>query len=186
MLELDLQDRILFPVTAFTPCGRTQAAFLARFLPTSCMATRMLKTFLTICALAFACSALPALAQDPPCSPPPCPEKRPAIPDNWLHGLSPEQRLKAQAIMADHERQVRDLRHRIMQKKRELEHLCYAQDTQPETLPRLGRELQQLRDELRALFLRADQQMRAEVGVAPGRPASRGCSMDFPAPAAHE
>lgn len=150
------------------------------------MVIRMLKVFLTICALAFAGSALPALAKDPLCGPPPCPEKGPAALDAWLQSLPPEQRLKARAIMADHERQVRELRHRIMQKKRELEHLCYAQDTPPETLPRLGRELQQLRDELRALFLRADQQMRAKLGVAPGRPASRGCSMDFPAPAAQD
>ena len=75
---------------------------------------------------------------------------------------------------------VNELRKSIMQKKNELAHLSYNQNTSPETLPRLGHELQQLRDELRDLLQRADQRMDNEVGVPLGSPQTRGCSMEYP------
>lgn len=98
----------------------------------------------------------------------------------WLQHLSPAQRAQAIAIIDEYSPRVNDLRRRILQKKNELAQLSYNQNTSPETLPRLGHELQQLRDELRTLLQRADQRMCAEVGVPLGSPQSRGCSMEYP------
>ena len=98
----------------------------------------------------------------------------------WLQQLSPSQRAKAQAVIDEYSPKVNELRKSIMQKKNELAHLSYNQNTSPETLPRLGHELQQLRDELRALLQRADQRMDNEVGVPLGSPQTRGCSMEYP------
>ena len=74
----------------------------------------------------------------------------------WLQQLSPAQRAKAQAVIDEYSPKVNDLRKSIMLKKNELAHLSYNQTTSPETLTRLGHELQQLRDVLRALLHRAD------------------------------
>ena len=99
--------------------------------------------------------------------------------DVWLDYLPPSQRMKAQSIMEEYRPKVQDLRQRIISKKNELEELSYNRSTSPDTLPRLGRELQVLRDELQAMLIHADQRMRREVGIPLGTLASRGCSMEF-------
>lgn len=104
---------------------------------------------------------------------------------SWLQQLTPQQRLKAQAIIDTYSPHILELRESIARKKRELALLSYNQTTSPDTLPRLGQELQRLRDELQALLLRADQQMCTEVGVSLGSPQSRGCSMEF-SPSTHD
>ena len=93
--------------------------------------------------------------------------------------LPPQKCAKAIAIMDDFKKKSFYLRQLINTKKCELESLSFDQKTSPDTLPRLGYELQVLRDELRAVHMNADQRMRLEVGVPLGTLASRGCSMDF-------
>ncbi|WP_291440992.1 hypothetical protein, partial [Desulfovibrio sp.] len=98
--------------------------------------------------------------------------------DMWLDYLPAGQRMKAQIIVEEYRPKVRDLRQRIFSKKSELEELSYNRNTAPDALPRLGRELQVLRDELQALLIHADQRMRREVGIPLGTLVSRGCSME--------
>ena len=52
-----------------------------------------------------------------------------------------------------------------------------ATTREPPRIPCLGRELQQLRDALRASLMDVDERLRREVGVSLGPPASRGCRM---------
>ena len=88
--------------------------------------------------------------------------------DVWLDYLPPSQRMKAQSIMEEYRPKVQDLRQRIISKKNELQELSYNRNTSPDTLPRLGRELQVLRDELQSMLIHADQRMRREVGIPLG------------------
>ncbi len=97
--------------------------------------------------------------------------------DEWLEQLSPTQQVKARIIIDEARPRVRELRARIREKKAELESLNYDQETSPATLPRLGRELQMLRDELRATLLEVDKRMLREMGISLGPPMSRGCRM---------
>lgn len=96
-----------------------------------------------------------------------------------LEQLPPQQRIKAAVIISEFSLRVFDLRQRIINKKHELEHLNFDKKTSPDTLSRLGWDLQVLRDELRSVLARADQRMRLEVGIPLGTPTSRGCSMGF-------
>ncbi len=134
--------------------------------------------------LTFLCGMLlpaysPAQNQQGEALPPPAMRTAMSTLDVWLDYLPPSQRMKAQLIMEEYRPKVRDLRQRIFSKKSELEELSYNRNTSPDTLPRLGRELQVLRDELQALLIHADQRMRREVGIPLGTLASRGCSMEF-------
>lgn len=97
--------------------------------------------------------------------------------DAWLAELSPDQRAKARTIIDEAQPRVRELRTRIREKMAELESLSYDQATSPDTLPRLGRELQLLRNELRATLLEMDRRLLREAGVSPGAPMSRGGRM---------
>lgn len=101
----------------------------------------------------------------------------------WLRRLPPAQRCKAQAVLDAYAPQVQDLRRRIALKKNELMLLSYSQSTEPDSLSRMGQELQQLRDELRALLLRVRESLSAEVGAPLEHPRSHGCGMAlFPRP----
>lgn len=97
--------------------------------------------------------------------------------DEWLQSLSPVQQAKAKSILEETRPRIKELRKRIQNKMVELESLNYDRETSPETLPRLGRELQLLRDELRAELLHMDDRMLREVGVSLGPPVTRGCRM---------
>ena len=145
----------------------------------------MMKPLLSLCVLASLCLPQPTAADQADNaeythSPGATADSHAADMRAWLQQLSPEQRAKAQAVIDEYSPKVNELRKSIMQKKNELAHLSYNQNTSPETLPRLGHELQQLRDELRALLQRADQRMDNEVGVPLGSPQTRGCSMEYP------
>lgn len=111
------------------------------------------------------------------------PQTQPCIPMGAmgmpLEDLPPQKCAKAIAIMDDFNKKNQYIRNLIDIKKRELESLKFDKKTSPDTLPRLGYELQVLRDELRTLLMNADQRMRLEVGVPLGTLASRGCSMNF-------
>ena len=145
----------------------------------------MMKPLLSLCVLASLCLPQPTAADQTDyaeyTSSPGSPAANHAADmRTWLQQLSPAQRAKAQAVIDEYSPKVNELRKSIMLKKNELAHLSYNQTTSPETLPRLGHELQQLRDELRALLQRADQRMDTEVGVPLGSPQTRGCSMEYP------
>ncbi|MGE9984053.1 periplasmic heavy metal sensor [Desulfovibrio sp. SGI.169] len=146
----------------------------------------MFKTCFSLCLLAPLCLSQPVTAahdvSDPPEGQDECgmghrhgnAQDR----EEWLARLSPAQRAKARIIIDDARPRVRELRSRIRKKMAELESLSYDQETSPATLPRLGRELQLLRDELRATLMEVDRRMLREVGVSLGPPISRGCRMD--------
>lgn len=99
--------------------------------------------------------------------------------DVQLDYLPLSQRMEALIIVAEYRSKVRDLQQRICSKKSELEDLSYNSTTLPNTLARLGCELQTLRDELQALLIQADQHMRRELGIPLGTLVGRGCSMEF-------
>ena len=63
--------------------------------------------------------------------------------------LPPQKCAKAIAIMDDFKKKSFNLRQLIATKKHELESLSFDQKTSPDTLPRLGYELQVLRDRRR-------------------------------------
>lgn len=111
------------------------------------------------------------------------PQTQPCLPMSALgvslERLPPKKYATAIAIMDDFRKKSYYLRKLIETKKGELESLNFDHKTSPDTLPRLGYELQTLRDELRAVHMNADQRMRLEVGIPLGTLASRGCSMDF-------
>ena len=71
--------------------------------------------------------------------------------DQWLQSLPEEQQVKARAILEEARPAIEDTRWRIRQKREELAHFDYAEDSSAETLSRLGWELQDLRDRLRLL-----------------------------------
>lgn len=102
--------------------------------------------------------------------------------ENWLNALSPTQRVKALTVLDDARPGITDLRRKIQDKKVQLQNLSYDRDTSPDTLSRLGRDLQILRDELRAAFSSLDERMRNEVGEALSPPKSRGCAMGHQGP----
>ena len=89
--------------------------------------------------------------------------------DQWLQSLPEEQQVKARAI--------EDTRWRIRQKREELAHFDYAEDSSAETLSRLGWELQDLRDRLRLQLAQLEGRLLDEVGVSFRRAGkSRGCN----------
>ncbi len=144
----------------------------------------MLKGYLSLCLLLTFCLAQPVAAGH--AGPDPVGHDghmkhryRPDIRDldEWMQSLSPVQQARAKSILAEARPRIKELRKRIQNKMVELESLNYDRATSPETLPRLGRELQLLRDELRAELLYMDDRMLREVGVSLGPPVTRGCRM---------
>lgn len=95
--------------------------------------------------------------------------------ERWLAGLAPDQRRRARVILEEERPSIQDLHYQIRCKMQELESLNYDNDIHPDALPRLGWELQKLRDQLYAAYLRVHERMRREVGVEFVRPGSRGC-----------
>ena len=58
--------------------------------------------------------------------------------DQWLQSLPEEQQVKARAILEEARPAIEDTRWRIRQKREELAHFDYAEDSSAETLSRLG------------------------------------------------
>lgn len=102
--------------------------------------------------------------------------------EEWLSGLPPEQGARARAILDEERPAIQELRARIHAKMDELDSLSYNANTPSDALPRLGWELQTLRDELRARYRHVRQRLLDEAGVDfPGH-RGRGCrSMIKPA-----
>ncbi len=63
---------------------------------------------------------------------------------------------------------LHDLRNRIREKKGELVSLSFDRNTPPETLPRLGQELQDLRDQLKSRLKEVEKRLNIEAGVTMG------------------
>ena len=87
---------------------------------------------------------------------------------HWLETLPPRQREQARQILREAHPDVQVLRMRIRDTKARLEGLAFDSGTPTDTLPRLGLELQMLRNRLRARLSEISEQLRTEVGVAMG------------------
>lgn len=86
----------------------------------------------------------------------------------WLESLPADQREQAHKILREAHPDVHALRVRIREKKAELEELRFDSTTPPDTLPRIGLELQMLRNQLRRRLLHVSELLRTEVGVPMG------------------
>ncbi len=87
---------------------------------------------------------------------------------DWLAELPDFQREKAREILKDAHPALHDLRNRIREKKGELVSLSFDRNTPPETLPRLGQELQDLRDQLKSRLKEVEKRLNIEAGVTMG------------------
>ena len=92
----------------------------------------------------------------------------------WLETLPPRQRQLARKILQEAHPDVHVLRVRIRETKARLEALRFDSDTPTDTLPRLGLELQMLRNRLRKRLTEITEQLRTEVGVSMGPIAEEG------------
>ena len=73
----------------------------------------------------------------------------------WISTLSDEQRLVARLKVDAHRDKINDLQARLRQKLAELRSLRYDSRSTPETLPRIGMELQEIRASLRQEYERS-------------------------------
>ena len=84
---------------------------------------------------------------------------------NWLDGLLPFQKERASQILREARPIMQTLREAIKDKKSEMAELSYDHNTMPETLPRLGMELQELRLNLRNKLETLCNRLFFEAGV---------------------
>lgn len=92
-----------------------------------------------------------------------------------IETLPEEQKRKASAIVDDSLPRLRALDRSIMGKVDELKAVTYSNDADPEALPKLGLDLQKLRDEMRAVLVQVNLRLQKEAGVQLMDPAGRGC-----------
>lgn len=78
--------------------------------------------------------------------------------------ISPEQHEKAEQIIEEVRPQLTELRQEMMAKMQELKALSYNNQTDPEDLAKLGRQLQKQRDELLRALRALDTRLQHEVG----------------------
>ena len=93
---------------------------------------------------------------------------------SWLKTLPNEQEAAARKILREAHPEIHDLRRAIYDKRMELTALSFGKKTSPETLPRLGQELQYLRRALRAKLENINNRLRTEAGVTMGPLAGEG------------
>lgn len=86
----------------------------------------------------------------------------------WLDSLPAEQQKQARKILRDAHPGLHELRVRIREKTTALAELRFSSATPPDTLPRLGQELQRLRAQLRRRLHTVNERLRHEVGVPMG------------------
>lgn len=102
--------------------------------------------------------------------------------EEWLSELPEEQRERVRAILDEERPAIEDLRARIHAKMDELDSLSYSANTPSDALPRLGWELQTLRESLHSRYRRVRERLQSEVGVNFPVNRGRGCrSMTRPA-----
>ena len=87
---------------------------------------------------------------------------------DWLDSLPPRERDLTRRILREVHPAMSSLREAIRDKKAELASLSFSSDTRPETLPRLGQELQSLRRSLRDELEKLGERLRIEAGVKMG------------------
>lgn len=83
----------------------------------------------------------------------------------WLDSLEPGQQERARKIMRDAHSELHGLREAIRNKKHELASISFNKGMPPETLPRLGMELQHLRASLGHELRKVSDRLRREAGV---------------------
>lgn len=83
----------------------------------------------------------------------------------WLSSLDPQRRVLARQILRDSHPGLRALREAIREKKSQLASLSFDRNTKPETLPKLGKELQELRATLRQNLEIVNKRLQNEVGI---------------------
>ena len=84
----------------------------------------------------------------------------------WLSQMTPDEQTRARHIMDEAAPRLRGLKDSLRAKMKELQALTYGQETDPQILPALGQELQQLRRQLGQEFM----QMNLRLVEAVGRP----------------
>ena len=92
-----------------------------------------------------------------------------------LEQLPQEQKVKASAIVSDSLPRLQELDGQIHSKVDELQALTYSDDADPQALPKLGLDLQRLRNELRATLAAVNLRLLQEAGVQLQKPSGRGC-----------
>ena len=93
---------------------------------------------------------------------------------NWLKSLQPFQQERASTILKEARPEMQNLRDAIRDKKSEMAELSFDRNTVPETLPRLGMELKELRISLRNKLEAMCNRLFFEAGVNPGSLRSAG------------
>lgn len=86
----------------------------------------------------------------------------------WLDSLPAAQQKQARKILREAHPGLHELRARIREKTTALAELRFSSATPPDTLPRLGQELQKLRAQLRQRLHTVNELLRHEVGVQMG------------------
>lgn len=86
----------------------------------------------------------------------------------WLGSLQPFQQERARKILREAQPAMSGLRKAIRDKKSELAELSFDRNTAPETLPRLGMELQELRATLQHKLQVLSNRLYFEAGVKLG------------------
>ncbi|MDD2966384.1 MAG: periplasmic heavy metal sensor [Desulfovibrionaceae bacterium] len=94
----------------------------------------------------------------------------------WLAQLSPEQRQQATLILQDASPVIRDIKHQMDQKMHQLEALTFCRETDPQALPALGQELQELRSRLKEEISTVNRRLQKTVGHPLPEPRGRGYS----------
>lgn len=80
--------------------------------------------------------------------------------------LTPEQRAKAEEILIEARPRIQQIRQEMRNKMHELKTISYNNETKPEDLARLGRELQEQRNALMQELGALDTRLQNEVGVS--------------------
>lgn len=84
---------------------------------------------------------------------------------SWLDSLDPERRERARQIMREAHSGLHELREAIRFKKQELASISFNRGMNPETLPRLGMELQSLRADLGQQLRKISERLKNEAGI---------------------
>ena len=101
--------------------------------------------------------------------------------NKWLDSLPEEQGERARKILREVHPEFHALRKAIREKKSELIALSFDRNTPPETLPRLGQQLLDLREKLAGRLKEVEKRLHDEAGIALGPLAGEGFWLSTPA-----
>ncbi len=100
---------------------------------------------------------------------------------NWeilysnIDGLPQEKQDKAREIVQESLPGLQSIEKRIALKMNELNDITYSTSADADSLPRLGMDLQKLRNELATAIMQVNIRLQKEAGVSMQKPAGRGC-----------